>query len=636
MRILFDIETDGLLSTPWERRKDPVSLIHCAVAVDLDTEEIHRFRPGEDEDLIYLLRSASLIAGHNIVDYDLPVLEQLCSWRPRAGTELLDTRIAAEMAYPRDRLFRLNDKCKKLRGPAPDGFIGGHSLKMWAWRVGSYKDSFGETTDWKTFSEEMLDYCQQDVLSNAEVLMWLIKRSGFSMESMILDSQCAAILRRQRINGIKLNIPAAVDLGNELAARRDELASELREVWPPWFESDGRLVPKRSMRKQNKVAGCVASVAKGCEYERIKLVELNPASRHHVGRCLQHKYGWEPAAWNKDGSAKIDRSILKALPYPEAQKFAEFEELQKKLTMVTEGPGAWLQLQRNGVIHGRVNVSGTKTGRMTHTKPNCAQVPAVGRRYGAECRSCFGPTRDGWVMVGCDASGLELRMLAHYMARWDGGAFADVVVDGDIHEHFREATGLYSRTHQKTFNYAFLYGAADPKLGETVHKDWSDAFEAGTAHREPPPRTDRACKALGKKARGRLMDKVPALDRLSQAIKKKKDSPGYALLPDGRRVYIDSKHAALNMLLQGAGAIVMKKALIILDESLRKEGLRSGKHYEFLLNVHDEWQIETNPHDAEFVGRMAQASITLAGQAYDMRCPLDGEYKIGSTWADTH
>jgi len=132
------------------------------------------------------------------------------------------------------------------------------------------------------------------------------------------------------------------------------------------------------------------------------------------------------------------------------------------------------------------------------------------------------------------------------------------------------------------------------------------------------------------------MDKVPALDRLSQAIKNKKDSPGYALLPDGRRVYIDSKHAALNMLLQGAGAIVMKKALLILDESLRKEGLRSGQHFEFLLNVHDEWQIETCPRDAEFVGRMAQASITLAGQAYDMRCRLDGEYKIGSTWAETH
>jgi hypothetical protein len=633
---MFDLETDGLLSTPWESRKDPVSLIHCAVVADLDSDEVYRFRPGESEGLLDLLRGATLLSGHNIVDYDLPVLEMLCGWVPRAGVQLLDTRVAAEMAYPRDRLFGLNEKSKKVRGPAPTGFLGGHSLKLWAWRAGSHKDSFGESTDWKMFSEEMLKYCEQDVLANVEVFRWLVKNSGFSAESMILDSACAAVLRRQRMNGVKLDIPTAVALGNELAGIRDELARDLREVWPPWYESAGKLIPKRSMRKQNKISGVIASVAKGCEYERIKLIELNPSSRHHVSRCLQTKYGWEPTAWNKDGSAKIDRAILRALPYPEAQKFAEYEELQKKLTMVTEGPGAWLQLQKNGVIHGRVNVSGAKTGRMTHTKPNCAQVPAVGARYGAECRSCFGPTREDWVMVGCDASGLELRMLAHYMARWDDGAFAKVVVDGDIHEHFRKATGLYSRSHQKTFNYAFLYGAADPKLGETVHKDWADAFEAGIADREPPPRTAKSCKALGKTARGRLMDKVPALDKLSEAIKKKKDSPGFALLPDGRQVYIDSKHAALNMLLQGAGAIVMKKALIILDEGLRMEGLKAGDHYEFILNVHDEWQIQTHHHDAKFVGRMAQSSITLAGEAYQMRCPLDGEFKIGRNWAQTH
>ena len=636
--LFFDLETDGLLSTPWDRRKDPVSRIHCWVAIDLDTKEVFRGRPGEEQRLLTLLDGAKLLGGHNITNYDLPVLWKLCGWRPDWSVDLLDTQRAAEMAFPKERLFRVNRWAEKRHGPAPKkAYVLGHSLAMWSWRAGSYKDDFGSTTDWQTFSEEMLDYCEQDVCANVEVLNFLLDRSGYSRESMILDSNVASVLYRQRLRGIKLDEGRAQALTSQLAGRRDELAKELRERFPPWWADNGTVVPKRTQRRTNAEWGGKDHVKEGCSYTNIKLQELNPGSRHHIARCLIHKHGWKPQAYNpKDGAPKVDRAILKDLPWEDAHLFAEFEELSKKLTMVGEGTKSWLQLARDGKLHGRVNTSGAKTGRMTHSDPNCAQVPSVGKPYGKECRECFVPTQDGWVLVGADASGLELRMLANYMAKWDGGVFIKEVIEGDIHSTFRDAFGLYYRNNSKTATYATLYGAGPPKIGETVHFDWAQAYEQGDADKPPPDLTGRVKATLGRKARASLEQRIPAFAKLVEKVKAKKANPGYVLLPDGRRVYIDSEHAALNMLLQGAGAIVMKLALILLDRRLQVEGLVPGESYEFLLNVHDEWQIECPPGLADQVGTAAVESITAAGVAFGMKCPLAGEYKVGASWADTH
>lgn len=634
--LLFDIETNGLMDTPWDRRKDPVDRMHCWVAIDLETDEVFKGRPGEEQRLLELLDESRLLAGHNITNYDLPVLKLLYGWTPKPEVDLLDTQRAGEMAFSKDRIFRINRWAEKKFGPPPKGvFQWGHSLAIWAWRAGSHKDDFGKSTDWKVFSEEMLDYCEQDVIGNAAVFRFLIEKSNYSKESMILDSNVAAILFRQRLRGVRLDEEKARALGAKLTSRRDEIADELRSIFPEWWVANGTVTPKRSM---TKTKGEVAPkhIKEGCTYTKTKLQELNPASRHHIARCLKVMHGWTPKEFNKDGSAKVDRAILKALPWKEAHLFAEYEELHKKATMVSEGEKSWLQLAVNGKLHGKVNTSGAKTGRMTHNDPNCAQVPSVGKPYGQECRECFVPTVPGWVLVGCDASGLELRMLAHYMAKWDKGAFVKDVLEGDIHSTFREGFGLFYRSNSKTCTYATLYGAGPPKIGETVHHDWAQAFEAGETDRPPPPLTEKVKATLGKKARTRLESKIPAFAKLTKRVQGRKKKPGYVVLPDGRLVYIESEHAALNMLLQGAGAIVMKKALIILDRSLQLEGLKPGSDYEFLLNSHDEWQIECPLSLSDFVGRMAVAAIELAGEAFNMKCPLTGEYKVGESWADTH
>jgi DNA polymerase-1 len=642
--LIFDLETNGLLDTPWNHPKHKVSLWHCAVVRDLNTGEEWRFRahvPGDKKKLLALLDEATLLAGHNIIDYDLPVLKLLFNWEPHYLVDFFDTRTGGEMAYREDRLFRFNREAERRHGPPPDGFRAGHSLGLWGWRIGVSKGDFGKETDWTTFSEEMLEYCAQDIVVNEALYNYYLDKSGYAKDAFILDSNTAFILRRQRLNGVGFNVARATTLATVMADRRAILAAELRKEFPPWITSGGTMTPKRSQnRKHEELINGEAVVAdrmeKGVSYLRVKHVELNPGSNQHVAHCLTERFGWKPTAFNKDGSPKLDRKLLLDLPWPIAHEFAEYEELSKKLGMVSTGNQGWLKHEKDGVIRGRVNVSGTKTGRMSHTTPNLGQVPKVGKAYGKECRECFGPTRAGWVQVGADASGLEMRMFATYLAIWDDGEFAQVVLGGDIHEHFRNATGLYIRDNQKTFSYAWLYGAQDPKLGSIVHFDWQMAFDKGLVEKAPPRLTKQSARALGLRARNRLLSEIEAIGDLTEEVKDKQESVGYVLLPDGRRVALESKHSALNMLLQGGGAIVMKMAQVIFDRSLQGEGLHPGKDYEFMLTVHDEWQLECPPQNAEFVGKMACAAIELAGEHYELNIPLAGEYKVGANWAETH
>ena len=200
------------------------------------------------------------------------------------------------------------------------------------------------------------------------------------------------------------------------------------------------------------------------------------------------------------------------------------------------------------------------------------------------------------------------------MAKHDGGEYAKVILEGDIHSVNQSAAGLPTRDNAKTFIYAFLYGAGDAKLGSIVGKG----------------------RQAGAKLRSKFLAGLPALEKLVRGVKKRAAEKGYLIGLDGRKLHIRSDHAALNTLLQSAGALVMKKALVILDADLQAAGLVPGVHYEFLANVHDEWQIEVDEDKAEFVGKTAQAAIRKAGDYFGFRCPLDGEFKIGRNWAETH
>lgn len=291
-----------------------------------------------------------------------------------------------------------------------------------------------------------------------------------------------------------------------------------------------------------------------------------------------------------------------------AELVKEYLLLQKRVSQVE----SWLEaIGEDGRVHGRVITNGAVTGRMTHSSPNMAQIPNAGSVYGHECRECW-TVEEGNVLVGCDASGLELRMLAHYMK--DEG-YVRTVTEGsskdgtDVHTVNQKAAGLSSRDNAKTFIYAFLYGAGDAKIGSIVGGSAKD----------------------GAKLKAKFLSQTPSLARLMGAVSKYA-AKGFVPGLDGRKIWVRSEHAALNSLLQGAGAVVMKKALCLFYDKIKA----NKWPVKLVANVHDEFQFECPPSVAEEAGKTARQSIIDAGIYFNLRCPLDGEYKIGKSWKETH
>jgi DNA polymerase I-like protein with 3'-5' exonuclease and polymerase domains len=303
--------------------------------------------------------------------------------------------------------------------------------------------------------------------------------------------------------------------------------------------------------------------------------------------------------WQKrtqTGKPVVDEPALKDNEHiPEAVLVLDYLTLSKRLGMLK----SWIDnVKDDGRIHGYVNTCGAVTGRMTHSNPNMAQIPSE-----SKYRECF-TVEEGNVLVGADASGLELRCLAHYMKDEE---YIKELLEGDVHTATQKAAGLATRADAKRFTYALLYGAGNAKLGAII---------GGTAKN-------------GKRARDNYLRNMPAFGRLVRKIESLASAgsiPGI----DGRKVWIRHQHAALNTLLQSCGAIIMKQALVIASNRL------CNVPHKFVANVHDEFQVETAPEHADLVGRELVNAIIEAGEVLNLRCPLDGEYKIGKTWAETH
>jgi DNA polymerase I-like protein with 3'-5' exonuclease and polymerase domains len=480
--------------------------------------------------------------------------------------------------------------------------IGRHSQEAWGHRLGELKGTFNGP--WDAWSEDMKQYCIQDVLV-CKVLLQRIYAKGMSEEAIDLEHQVATIVSRQERYGVMFDMKAAEVLYAQLLKRQRELEKALATAFPAWTE-ETVFIPKRG----NKTKGYVANVP----VIKKKTVEFNPASRTHIVKVLGDKYGWKPTLFTDGGTPQMDESVLEHLKYPEIPDLIEYLLVLKRIGQLAEGKEAWMtHVGKDGRIRGRVNTNGAVTRRMTHSSPNLAQVPRVGSPYGIDCRRLF-IAPPGRVLVGADASGLELRCLSHYLATFDNGAYAKHVVEGDVHTFNQQTVGLPTRDQAKTFIYAFIYGAGDEKLG---------TITGGGA-------------ASGRKNRETFLRQVPALAQLKEAVDRAVRERGALRCLDNGTMKVRSQHSALNTLIQGAGAIVMKKALVCLDDILQRAHLIPGKDYEFVLNIHDEWQIECRPDIAKFIGESAKNAINIAGQLLDLKCPMAGEYKVGQNWAETH
>jgi DNA polymerase-1 len=575
-QLAFDIETDGIVATK----------VHCIVAIDVTTREqfIYRSDKGDLDGFRDLISEPCELIGHNILGYDIPTLERLMGME--FGQHLLTDSLV---------LSRLSNPSR----------LGGHSLKNLSRNTTEEKTHH---EDWSVISDDMVEYCVQDVVATIGVYLRLIQElAGFSEESIRLEHQVQTIVQRQVKRGWRLDTYKCYDLLAELKERKFQLEDEVHKRFKPKYKYIKQVVPK--VKKDGttstvglKFLGDQWTTVHGA-FSRVDLTPFNLGSRMQIGEYLKD-FGWKPSKFTDKGQAIVDESVLKEVKgIPEATLIANYLLVQKRIAQIS----SWVEAMDETTerVHGYVNTNGAVTGRMTHSSPNMAQVPSVGAEYGEDCRACW-IVKDGYKLVGCDASGLELRMLAHYM---NDDKYTHEVVDGDVHTANQHAAGLQTRPQAKTFIYAFLYGAGDAKIGSIVE---------GTAKD-------------GKRLKDKFLANTPKLQVLKDNVSDA-SARGYLKGLDGRKVYVRSEHAALNTLLQSAGAIVMKKALIILDEYAKLWGI----DYEFVGNIHDEFQVEVRESQSHEFGRLAVASIQAAGIQLGLRCPLDGEYKVGNNWADTH
>jgi len=322
---------------------------------------------------------------------------------------------------------------------------------------------------------------------------------------------------------------------------------------------------------------------------------------------MENLNGWKPDKQTKAGKTAIDETVLKDIGTEESLQFFRCFELTKQLGMLSEGNNAWLKLVRNNRIHHNCSVS-TNTFRCAHRNPNLAQVPSD-----LEFRKLFRAS-PGYVMVGADLAGIELRMLAHYLARYDGGRYGDVLLNGDIHQENADKIGI-SRRLVKTVTYAFLYGAGDKKIGLSYD----------------PQLSEKDATTKGKEIRQAYMDAIPGLEKLVTAVKSKAES-GYIRLCDGRRCPVDGSHKALNYLLQGSAGCVAKSWMIHIHNVIKQTKVEAHQ----LAFVHDELQFECLPEHADTLKSALELSSLTAGESYDLRIPIASEGKIGQTWADVH
>ena len=556
-KVIFDIETTLTADKIW-----------CIVCKHGDT--FYQFKENNLNRFEEFIKQTEEVIGHNIIGFDIPVLNRFFGYDLFKNCKITDTLVLSRLLNPM--------------------IEGGHSLKNWGTKLGHNKIHF-EQFDF--FTEEMLTYCRNDVELTERLYKFLITKTKDFGKSIELEHKVAEIIQKQHDRGFKINVIDAYELQCKFQEDMNDLTSKVRETFPP-LKVETEFIPKSN----NKARGYV----KGVPFTKVKYKEFNLGSRQQIAERLV-MLGWKPKKKTDKGHIIVDEKVLSEIHnIPEAKLINRYLMLQKRIAQVS----SWIEaIKEDGRVHGKVITNGTITGRMSHQSPNMAQIPAVYSPYGKECRALW-TVNKGYKLVGVDASGLELRMLAHYMNDKD---YIHEVVNGDIHTTNQVAAGLGSRDESKTFIYAFIYGAGSKKIGSII----------GGSERD------------GERIKEKFLRATPSLRFLREKVERIAQRRWVRGL-DQRKIIIRYPHAALNTLLQGAGATVMKYALTLLDEYVKIKQIKAFP----VVNVHDEFQYEVEEKRADEFGRLAVQSIVDAGKQLNVRCPLNGKYKIGNNWSETH
>ena len=543
MKAVVDIETDAINA----------KRIYCIVAQHYETGEIRKWVGDECKEFGEWSKKIDQFIMHNGISFDAPLLNKF------TGSSISPIQV-------RDTLLE-----SQLFNPVREG---GHSLESWGERLGFAKLDFH---DFSEFSPLMLEYCQRDVELTRKLAQNLeLEKKKFSNQCYDLERDIRIILDKQQKNGFAFDLMKAQLLLAKLEDEQHELERHAEEEFEP------TIVELKTKTKK---------------------IPFNIASRKQIADRLMER-GWEPTKLTDKGNVIVNEDVLSKIKMPEAQMFSRYFLLQKRTGLLK----AWIkECGEDMRVRGRVLTLKTITGRMAHHSPNMAQVPAVYSPYGKECRELWTVSNaQTHQLVGTDASGLELRCLAHYMKDAD---FTNEVLTGDVHTANQHAAGLSNRDQAKTFIYAFLYGAGPAKIGKIVGGG----------------------PGKGQKLISKFLSNMPALRTLRSNVQEAAQNGSIKGL-DGRRLMIRSEHAALNTLLQGAGAIVCKQWLVEIDKRVRKSGLDA----KLVASVHDEYQFEVAKPDINRFTKITKEAMYQTQKVFSFKCDLDSDYKVGNNWAETH
>ena len=549
MNVILDIETDDLNATK----------IHCIVTKNVDTGQVNLWKGDECyTSFPKFAKGVSKFIMHNGISFDAPTLNRLTGTKLNVSN-VEDTLILSQLLFPTRKK---------------------HSLESWGENLGFKKIDFH---DFSELTEEMITYCIRDV--DITHRLWLkIKEEKYTKyrKAIDLEYRVRHIVDVQERNGFTLDVQKATCLQAELTDKASVIEEKLQEKYPPITQE--RVSEKTGKRLKDKI------------------IVFNPSSRQQIASRLMEQ-GWKPDNFTPTGHPIVDEGTLKNVDIPEAQMIAEYLLLNKRTAQIK----SWLELlEEDGKVHGKVLTLKAISGRMAHFGPNMAQVPAVYSPYGKQCRACWSSSSPDRVLVGCDASSLELRCLAHYMKDDD---YTKEVVEGDIHTANQKAAGLATRDQAKTFIYAFIYGAGSAKIGSIV---------GGSA-------------TEGQVLMDNFLAALPALAQLRSDVDKTSRS-GYIAGLDGRKLHVRHQHAAMNLLLQGAGAIICKQWVVFIDQLIKKHRL----DVKLVASIHDEYQFDCRKDQAEQFGKLTREAMKLTEKELNVRCPLDSEYKVGLNWSETH
>ena len=543
MKAVVDIETDAINAKK----------IHCIVAQQYETGEVRKWVGDQCKEFGEWSKKIDQFIMHNGISFDAPLLNKF------TGSSITPLQV-------RDTLLE-----SQLFNPVREG---GHSLESWGERLGFAKLDFH---DFSEFSPLMLEYCQRDVELTRKLAQNLeLEKKKFSNKCYDLERDVRIIVDKQQNNGFAFDLMKAQLLLAKLEDEQHELERNAEEEFEP------TIVELKTKTKE---------------------IPFNIASRKQIADRLMQR-GWEPDKLTDKGNVIVNEDVLSKINMPEAQMFSRYFLLQKRTGLLK----AWIkECGEDMRVRGRVLTLKTITGRMAHHSPNMAQVPAVYSPYGQECRELWTVSNsDTHQLVGTDASGLELRCLAHYMNNAD---FTNEVLTGDVHTANQHAAGLSNRDQAKTFIYAFLYGAGPAKIGKIVGGG----------------------PGKGQKLISKFLSNMPALRILRSNIQEAAQQGSIKGL-DGRRLMIRSEHAALNTLLQGAGAIVCKQWLVEIDKRVRESGLDA----KLVASVHDEYQFEVAKPDINRFTKITKEAMYQTQKVFSFKCDLDSDYKVGNNWAETH